>query len=136
MLVLVVALAIAVGFHILNTRKMNAVYQATGGAIRNRHDLEMVRGAVNLSMRLAVIYIIIFVILLIYVVIRFISGSPGQGILTLFLFGIITLPIGLFGKRYEKRIKRMRLESDDPGLEEKYQDYLKQWDRPQFQLKD
>jgi hypothetical protein len=54
----------------------------------------------------------------------------------LFIFGIVTLPVGLIGKKYEKRIKTMQVQADDPEIAVKFQQYLKQWNEARFQLPD
>ena len=76
----------------------------------------------------------LFIILLGIFVAR--GESLGQAALTLFVFGVVTLPIGLIGKRYEKRIKTMQVQADDPEIAEKFQQYLNQWDKARYQLSD
>jgi hypothetical protein len=88
-------------------------------------------------MRLAVVYIGLFVL---FVVILAIFAGRGASIfragLSLFVFGIVTLPVGLMGKKFEKRIRSMRIEADDPAIRETYERWLVQWDQPRFQLPD
>ena len=52
----------------------------------------------------------------------------------LFLFGVITLFLGLAGKSAEKLIKNLKADSDE--LDEKYKLFLKQWNQPRFKLPD
>jgi len=90
-----------------------------------------------LSMKLAVVYIVLFVLFVLLMglaVMR--GGSLGQAALCLFVFGIVTLPVGLIGKGYEKKIKTLRVEAGDQQIEEKFQQYLKQWNEPRFGLSD
>jgi O-antigen/teichoic acid export membrane protein len=75
---------------------------------------------------------VLFIVLLAFFVAR--GTSLGHAALSLFIFGIVTLPVGLIGKRYEKRIKTMKVESDDPEIADKFQQYLKQWNEARFQL--
>lgn len=119
-----------------NRRNAEVFYQ-THGVIKSRQDLLAVKSAINLSMRLAVIYIMLFILFIILLGIFVARGeSLGSAALSLFVFGVVTLPIGLIGKRYEKKIKTMQVQADDPEIAEKFQQYLGQWDKARFQLSD
>jgi hypothetical protein len=134
-LILIVFLGIAVGMHVISSRKNIQVYKETGGVIRSPFDLNKVKEAINISMRFAMIYIGVFVIFIILLIVAWRSGeSFMNGVLAMFLFGVITLPLGLVGKHFEKRIRNMSVEVDDPLIEQKFKEYLKMWDQPRFQL--
>ena len=135
--VLIIFIAVAVWMQIKSNRKNAAVYEKTGGVLRSRQDLLAVKQAINLSMKMAVIYIVMFILFVILLGIFVARGASfGQAALCLFVFGIVTLPIGLIGRVYEKRIKMMRVESGDPEIAEKFQQYLKQWNEARFGLPD
>ncbi|MGB7055476.1 MAG: hypothetical protein WBE28_09175 [bacterium] len=122
---------------IYSNRRNAVVNDQTRGVIRSQQDLLAVKNAINLSMRLAVIYILLFVLFILLMglsVAR--GGSLGQAALCLFIFGIVTLPLGLIGKSYEKRIKTLQVEADDPQIKEKFRQYLKQWNEARFGLSD
>jgi hypothetical protein len=134
---LVVFILIAFGMQIYSNRRNALVYNQTRGVVKSRQDLLTVKNAINLSMKLAVIYILLFVLFILLMglsVAR--GGSLGQAALCLFIFGIVTLPLGLIGKSYEKKIKTLRVEGDDPQVAEKFQQYLKQWNEARFGLSD
>lgn len=134
---LVVFILIAVGMQIYSNRKNAVVYSQTRGVVGSRRDLLAVKSAINLNMKLAVVYILLFVLFILLMglsVAR--GGSLGQAALCLFIFGIVTLPIGMIGKTYEKKIKTMQVETDDPQIAEKFQQYLKQWGKARFGLSD
>jgi hypothetical protein len=134
---LVVFILIAVGMQIYSNRRNVRVYEQIHGVIRSKQDLMAVRDAINLSMKLAVIYIVMFVLLVLLMglaVMR--GGSLGQAALCLFVFGIVTLPVGLIGKSYDKKIKTLRVEAGDQQIAEKFQEYLKQWNEARFHLSD
>jgi hypothetical protein len=134
---LVVFILIAVGMQIYSNRRNVRVYEQIHGVIRSKQDLMAVRDAINLSMKLAVIYIVMFVLLVLLMglaVMR--GGSLGQAALCLFVFGIVTLPVGLIGKSYDKKIKTLRVEAGDQQIAEKFQEYLKQWNEARFHLPD
>jgi len=120
-----------------SNRKNAQVYEQTRGVIKSKQDLLAVKMAINLSMKLAVIYILLFVL---FVWVLGISvargGSLGEAAFSLFTFGIVTLPVGLVGKTYEKKIKTMQVQADDPQIAEKFQLCLKQWNQPRFGLSD
>jgi hypothetical protein len=127
---LAVFILIAAVMQIYSNQKNAEVYRQTRGVIKSRHDLLAVKAAINLSMKLAVVYILLMGLS----VAR--GGSLGQAALCLFIFGIVTLPVGLIGKRYEKKIKTMQVEAEDPEIEKKFQQYLKRWNEPRFGLSD
>lgn len=134
---LVIFILIALGMQMYSNRKNALVYSQTRGVIKSRQDLQMVKKAISLSMKLAVIYILLFVLFILLMglsVAR--GGSLGQAALCLFIFGIVTLPLGLIGKSYEKRIKTLQVEADDPQIKEKFRQYLKQWNEARFGLSD
>ena len=134
---LIIFIIIAVGMQIYSNRRNAVVYNQTRGVVKSRQDLLAVRAAINLSMKLAVVYILLFVVFILLMglsVAR--GGSLGQAALCLFIFGIVTLPVGLIGKTYEKKIKKMQVETDDPQIAEKFQQYLKQWNQARFGLSD
>lgn len=122
---------------IYSTNKNHRVYKETNDVIRSGHDLILIKKAINVSMRLAIIYIALFIIFILVLAMLVARGaSIGRAALSLFIFGIVTLPIGLIGKKYEKRIKSMQVDCYDPEVVSKFQQYLKQWDEPRFQLPD
>ncbi|KPK72835.1 hypothetical protein AMJ87_03475 [candidate division WOR_3 bacterium SM23_60] len=134
---LIVFTIIAVGMQIYSNRKNAAVYNQTRGTVESRQDLLAVRAAINLSMKLAIVYIFLFVVFILLMglsVAR--GGSLGQAALCLFIFGVVTLPVGMIGKTYEKKIKTMQVQTDDPQIAEKFQQYLKQWNQARFGLSD
>ena len=133
--VLIIFTVVAICMQVKSNRKNSQVYERTNGVIKTHQDLIAVKEVINLSMKLAVVYIgmfVLFIMLLAFFVAR--GVSLGQAALGLFIFGIITLPVGLIGRRYEKRIKTMQVQSDDPEIKDKFQQYLKQWNEARFQL--
>lgn len=136
-IILVICLGIAVGMHVISSRKNIQVYKETNGVIRSQIDLNKVKEAINISMRFAMIYIGVFIVFIILLIVAWRSGeSFMNGVLAMFLFGVITLPLGLVGKHFEKKIRNMTVEADDPRVEQKFHEYLKMWDQPRFQLPD
>ena len=134
-LILIAFLGIAIVMHIISTQKNIQVYKETGGVIRSPLDLSKVKEAINLSMRLAIFYIGLFIVYLVLLILAWRGGEPFlRGALVLFVFGIVTLPLGLIGKHFEMKIKKMKVEADDPMIEQKFQRYLKIWEQPRFQL--
>lgn len=128
---------IAIGMQVYSNRRNAEVYERTHGVIRSRQDLLAVKTAINLSMKLAIVYIVLFVLFVLLLgmsVAR--GGSVGEAALGLFVFGIVTLPVGMIGKTYEKKIKTLQVQSDDPQITEKFQLYLKQWNQARWKLPD
>ncbi|MDQ7797469.1 MAG: hypothetical protein RDU76_00820 [Candidatus Edwardsbacteria bacterium] len=131
------AVIIAALMHLYNIAKSRGMIQQTRGIIRTSRDLQLVREVINLSMQLAIYYIAMSLLLLAvlaYLVISGLSFITAMG--QLFLFGIITLPMGLIGKHFEDRVRRMEIQPPDPVLQETYSRYLAQWKEPRFKLPD
>ena len=131
------AIIIAALMHLYNIAKSRGMIQQTKGIIRTSRDLQLVREVINLSMQLAIYYIAMSVLLLAvlsYLVISGLSFITAMG--QLFVFGIVTLPMGLIGKHFEDRVRRMEIQPPDPVLQETYSRYLAQWKEPRFKLPD
>ncbi|OGF66665.1 MAG: hypothetical protein A2Y62_21360 [Candidatus Fischerbacteria bacterium RBG_13_37_8] len=130
-------IGVAIIMHIISVRKMNEAINETNGIIRTYHHLNVVKEAINVNMKLAILYMVLFGILVVLLIIKVMDGMPMTGAaLALFLFGVITFPVSLHGKKYENKIRNMKVEADDPQIAAKYQDYLKQWSGAAFQLRD
>lgn len=86
-------------------------------------------------MQLAMIYIVLFIIFIIVLVVMVLSGGAFMNaVLVLFVAGVVTLPLGLIGKKYENKIKSLKIERDDPELKGVFTTYLKHWGEPRFRL--
>ncbi len=135
--ILAIFIVIAVGMQVLSIRKTEEVHKRTRGVIQSRHDLLSVKEAINLNMKLAIAYIGLSILFVVILAISFLGGTPLSRVaLTLFIFGIITLPVGLIGKTYEKKIKSMEVKSEDLEIAKKFEQYLIQWKEPRFRLPD
>jgi hypothetical protein len=134
--VLIVSLLLAIGMQVYSILKIQEVYRKTKGVIRYKHDLLAVKEVINLNMKLAVLYLGLFGLLIIAVVVHFIQGMALQGIAILFIFGIITLPVGFIGKYFENKIRSMNVQADDQNISDTFQRYLVQWKQARFTLPD
>jgi hypothetical protein len=134
--VLIISLLLAIGMQVYSILKIQEVYRKTKGVIQYNHDLLAVRQVINLNMKLAVLYLILFGLLIIAVVIHVIQNMALQGIAILFIFGIITLPVGFIGKHFENKIRSMDVRADDQNIAEIFQRYLTQWKQARFTLPD
>lgn len=130
------AFAVAFVFQALNVIKMIETHRETGGVIRDANDLEKVKSAINHSMRSAVLYIAFSSLFGIYMAYLVFTGHVLSAVKIIFLFGITTMIMGLIGRVYEKRIRKMECITDDKHLVDKYASYLEQWDKPQFSLRE
>ena len=135
--VTVLLIAVAVGMQVLQIRKTVRVCCEIRGAIRSRADLARVKQVINLSMGLAIAYIVLVAIYIILLVVFVRRGTPlAQVAISLLVFGAATLPMGLIGRRFDKRIRSLRVESDDPDMADTFARYLIQWNQPRIQLPD
>ncbi|MEO0124348.1 MAG: hypothetical protein ABIL69_10155 [candidate division WOR-3 bacterium] len=137
LIILVVAILISVGMHLYSVNKITAFVRNKKGVIRSRIDLSELKEVINTNMKLAVVYIIFYIAFFIITALFADTGWFYQAILTWFLFGIITLPVGLIGKHYENKIKSLRIESDDDKeVARIFETYLVQWKEARWKLPD
>jgi hypothetical protein len=134
--VLAASVLVALVFHGLSVYRIESLREKTKGVIRTRQDLQAVKDVISLNMRMAIFYILFWLLLiavLVGMVVTAMIAFP-QALMVFFLFGVITLPMGLIGKHFEKKIHSLKVESGDPALAETFQRYLVQWKEPRFQL--
>jgi len=136
MYVLIIAVVVTLIFQIAMIVRMKTVYNKLGGIIRTNWDLKRVKRVINLSMKLAIFYMIFFAILIIVLIYLYFVKIGIESFVVLFFFGIITLPLGLFGRHFEKKIKTMKVDAKDPQIEEKYNRYIEQWNKARLQVSD
>lgn len=122
--------------YLYSVNKITAFIRNKKGVIRSRIDLSELKEVININMKLAVVYIILYVVFFILILLMFAGGWVSQAILSMFLFGIITLPVGLIGKHYENKIKSLRIESDDKEVGRIFDTYLVQWKEARWKLPD
>jgi hypothetical protein len=136
--VLAASVLVALVFHGLSVYRIESLREKTKGVIRTRQDLQAVKDVISLNMRMAIFYILFWLLLiavLVGMVVTTMIAFP-QALMVFFLFGVITLPMGLIGKHFEKKIHSLKVESGDPKLAETFQRYLVQWKEPHFGLPD
>lgn len=134
--VLVVSLVVAFSFQGYSIWRISMLADRLKGRIRTREDLQEVKEVINLNMRMAIAYIVFWFLLiavLIWAVVARLLLFP-QAITVFFLFGVITLPLGLIGKSFEKKVHALRAEPGDAAMEETFHRWLKEWKEPRFQL--
>ena len=132
------SLIIACCFHGYSIWQISLLTGQLKGRIRTHGDLLMVKEVINTNMRMAIAYIVFWLLLvaiLIWTVVARLLLFP-QAITVFFLFGVITLPLGLIGKGFEKKIHALQVESSDPALEGTLRSWLVQWKEPRLQLPD
>lgn len=134
--ILIIAILAAVGMQGYSVAKIEAFIRRTKGIIRYRPDLIEVKEIINLNMKMAIIYIVLFIIFFIIVARIFSGGRPFQAITVLFLFSIITLPLGLIGKHFENKIKSIKIETDDQEIAKTFERYLVMWKEAKWKLPD
>ncbi len=136
LVILTIAVLFSVGMQVYSINKIIAFLRNKKGIIRSRIDLAELKEVINLNMKLAVVYIIIYVVFSMLIVLMLTRGWFSEAILTMFLFGIINLPMGLIGKHYEGKIKLMKIESDDKDLSSIFEQYMIQWKQARWKLPD
>lgn len=134
--VLFFGILVAIGMQVYSIMKIQGLYRQIKGVIQSRQDLGAVKEVINLNMKLAIFYFVLAGIIMLMVIILIVNGMPGRGFTMLFIFGIVTLPAGLIGKHFEKKIKSLSVESSDKEIAKTYERYLIQWKEARFKLPD
>jgi small-conductance mechanosensitive channel len=135
LIILGCSVLVALIFHFYAVSKIKTALKETGGMIMSINDLEIVKDVINLNMKLAVYYIVFFVLLIAVLGVLALNKLFKEATLILFLFGVTTLIIGLWGKTYENKIRNMEVKTDDPEVKKTFERYLKEWGEPRLQLK-
>jgi hypothetical protein len=129
---------IGIVLQIVNTTKMTKTHALTNGTIRSRFHLSRVRDAINFSMQCAILYIGLCAAMLVVLLAFVLSSKMSITTLTthLFVFGLVTVPFGLWAKGAEGRVKNLEVRAEDPEIELKFNDYVMQWGQPRLKLQD
>ncbi len=132
----VVPILVAVAISLAGNTKLDDTYRRLGGVIRTRSEMVVVRGSINRNKALALAYLGLWVLFTAVLVLAVISGlTVLKGAAGHFLiFGLATLPFGLWSKKVENRFKTMRVESDDPSMEATYARWLVEWRQPRLRV--
>ena len=134
LIILGCSVGIALIFHFYAVSKIKDALRETGGVIMSMNDLEIIREVINLNMKLAVYYILFFVVLIVILGFLALNKLFKEATLILFVFGVITLFVGLWGKTYENKIRNMEIKTDDSEVKETFDRYLCEWAEPRLRL--
>lgn len=128
-------LNLAVGF--VGTRRLEAVLNRLGGAIRTRSDLAALRAAINFNMALALLLALIYGLYLAALLFHLFTDRI---LLATFIVYNAFMPLAgalctrLYFQRVEERARNLSISSPDPEIEADYRRWLKQWREPRLRL--
>ncbi len=133
-----VPVLIAVVISLMGNMRLNDTYRRLGGVIRTRSQLVVVRGSINQNKALAFAYLGLWVLFTVVLALAVISGLTAlKGAAGHFLvFGLATLPFGLWSKKVENRFRAMKVESNDPAVESTFARWLAEWKQPRLRVSD
>lgn len=133
-----VPLALAVVISAMANLRMGATHKELGGRVRSRQDLQPVREAINLNKRLAWVFLAVwFGQIGVLAVMVFSGRTTFSGALGhVFVFGVATLPFGLWSNVVEKKFRGMAVESEDPSVGQTWQRWLVEWKQASFSVKE
>jgi glucan phosphoethanolaminetransferase (alkaline phosphatase superfamily) len=134
LIILGCSVGIALIFHFYAVSKIKNALKETDGVIMSINDLETVKEVINLNMKLAVYYIVFFVVLIVVLGVLALNRLFKEATLILFVFGVITLFVGLWGKTYENKIRNMEIKTDNPEIKETFERYISEWAEPRLGL--
>lgn len=132
----VVPVILAYALSVAANTKLEAVRKELGSAVRTRRDLGAVREAINFNKLLAWTYLALWAGQIVALVLAVKGGlTPfGGAVGHVFVFGVGTLPGGLWSKAVENRFEAMAVEGSDPDLPALFQRYLSDWKRPSLSV--
>ncbi len=136
LLILLCSVLIADGMQAYSIVKILLLTRKMRGRMTSPMDLNEVKAFINLNMKMAAVYIGLYVLLIFMLVLMFFGGRRTDAVLVLFLFGIVTLPMGIAGKRFENKIRSLDPGALDPALKQRFERYLVQWKEARFTLSD
>lgn len=129
------SVGLALVFHFYSFLKIKAALKETGGVISSMNDLEIIKQVINLNMKLAVYYMVFFILIIVLLAVMVLNGLFKEAMLILFILGVSTLIIGLLGRTYENKIRNMEVKTDNPEVKKTFERYLKEWREPRLQLR-
>ena len=103
------------------------------GAITSPHDLGLLKRAINLNMKFAVLVMVLYVAYFGALVWCYADGRISLNVLSVYLF-VSGLPCyacnALYIKKVEARAKNLPVNGYDPQLSATYRSYVEQWGKP------
>jgi hypothetical protein len=131
-----VPVLVAVILSLAGNKRLNDTYRRLGGVVRTRSQLVVVRGSINQNKALAFAYLGLWILFTAVLAIAVVAGlTVFKGAVGHFLvFGLATLPFGLWSKKVEDRFRAMRVDSDDPSVEGTFARWLVEWKQPRLRV--
>ncbi len=134
----IIPLGVSVAFHLFASFRIKRACDYVDECISSYDDLFYVRDAINTSMTLAIYYLAFFLVLI--AVLGYFVTARGMGVGLamnhLFIFGVFSIIPALGTKHFEKKIRRLAVDAEDPNIEATFKSWLAQWGKAQFRLKD
>jgi len=124
-----IPLMIHLGMQVFGALRLRAVSSKIGGVIKSRSDLDQVRGAIQIDLRLQIPLLFNALILLV------ILCSIKRWAVYLVIMTVGQVIILLTCKPIYKQFKTLPVSAENSGLAAEYNDYLKQWAGLCFRLK-
>jgi hypothetical protein len=112
--------------------------QLVDDTLRSSKDLNLLKQAINLNMMLAVLLMFLliahFALLKYLMSIGFIDGRTW--LTHLLMFALTCGNFGIIHRKYDRSLKTLKVESNDPKILETYERWVKQWAEARFKLPD
>jgi len=121
---------------IIFSKKTKICLEKTEGKLRRNTDLIPVKDAINFNMRCAFLTIFINILIIILGLVHLFILRDIKYLLSLLFIGVFTFIIGLYNKKSEDIIKNLEVFEIEPGVAEKFSNYLDQWGKRQFSIKE
>lgn len=121
---------------IVDIIQMKGVHRALNNSVSTRGDLQLLKEAIRANKKKAMCIVAVWgVYLFLSVALAFALGVDFNEVAAqFFVFGIVVLPIAIYTKHVDGKLKRLRVTAGDPGISESYQTLLLQWGKPGFRV--
>ncbi len=132
------AIISAYAINITGIIKMKSTREKLNSFLRSYQDLMLLKKTLKINVMLAILLVSIFLVYVGIFVYLFFAQDMRLSSITEhgFAFGVLTLPAGFITKRFEKPLKTLTVQSDDPVVKENYERIIKAWGKPGFKIPD
>lgn len=127
---------VAVAMSVTTALRIRRVLRAVEGGLKRREQLPEVKGAIEADMRMAALFIVLYAVLLGLLVMGVARAWITLGGLSVHLvvFGILTGPVGMWTRGFEKRLQSLDTSGAEPGVADVYTRWLAEWKKPRLTL--
>jgi len=117
---------------IVDIMQMKEVQRTLKNSVSTRGDLQLLREAIRANKKKAMCIVAVWgIYLFLSVALAFALGVDFSEVAAqFFVFGIVVLPIAIYTRHVDGKLKRLHVSASDPRLGESYRALLHEWAKP------